>query len=46
MLTLEPEDLPVYAKLCERQKKVLFVCTYQKARYFHNENNELFLNDI
>jgi len=25
MLTLEPEDLPVYAKLCERQKKG-FIC--------------------
>jgi len=24
-LTLEPEDLPVYAKLCERQKKG-FIC--------------------
>jgi hypothetical protein len=24
MLTLEPGDLPVFTKLCERQKKVLF----------------------
>ncbi len=28
MLTLEPEDLPVYAKLCERQKKILFACRF------------------